>query len=65
MERIYQMPVEITKAESDARFERLPWVRVRAEVNVAYDGTPNFADGEVYLSAGVIVKRAQEEEDGA
>lgn len=55
-ERVYEMAVRIVAAEyQSAKFERRPWLKVRAELST----------GEIYLSAGVKVKRVPDEEDGA
>lgn len=54
-ELVYEMAVRITRAEASSKFDRRPWVTIRADVST----------GEVYLSAGVKVKRRLPEEDGA
>lgn len=55
-ERVYEMSVRITRAEyASPQFERLPWIKVRAELST----------GEIYLSGGVKVRRADSSEDGA
>jgi hypothetical protein len=55
-ERQYEMAVRIAPSEyQSAKFERRPWLKIRAELST----------GEIYLSAGVKVKRVPEEEDGA
>lgn len=49
-ERLYEMSVRITRAEyASPKFERFPWLKIRAELST----------GEVFLCAGVKVKRAQ------
>ncbi len=54
-ERVYDMAVRITRAEAASKFERRPWIKIRADVST----------GEVYLSAGVKVKRLEHGDDGA
>lgn len=56
-ERLYEMAVRIAPSEyQSAKFERRPWLKIRAEMST----------GEIYLSAGVKVKRVPDsEEDGA
>lgn len=54
-ERVYEMAVRITHAEASSAFERKPWITIRA----------NITTGDVFLSAGVKVKRKPVEEDGA
>lgn len=55
-ERVYEMAVRIAPSEYQSpKFERRPWLKVRAELST----------GEIYISAGVKVKRVPDEDDGA
>lgn len=54
-ERVYEMAVRITRSEASPLFQRKPWIRIKAELST----------GEVWLAAGVKVKRTQSEDDGA
>ena len=55
-QRLYEMSVRITRAEyGSPQFERLPWLKIRAELST----------GDVFLSAGVKVRRKPSEDDGA